>query len=307
MRCSLQPDKRCGFTLIELLVVIAIIAVLIGLLLPATQKVREAANRIRCENSLKQIGVALQSFHDVHRFFPGNGSRQAPGQPDVQTLASQHWGLADPSRSAREQPGPWTYSILPFLEQENAFKAEAPARYNIAPLFYLCPTKGRASPQVAPDRDPFNGTPQVTRGINPWGKSDYCANMYLCRSLEDAGGGVFLGPPLAIRHIKDGLSNTIHIGEKGLDPRAYDTGGWWYDEPIVCGGSGGVVRSGGAIYRDAEGFNYRGFPWGAAHPGGAQFLFADGHVVLLRFGTPAGVVAALLTPNGGEVVNPDDY
>jgi prepilin-type N-terminal cleavage/methylation domain-containing protein/prepilin-type processing-associated H-X9-DG protein len=301
------PRRRPAFTLIELLVVVAIIAVLIGLLLPAVQKVREAANRTKCANNLKQIGLALHSFHDAYGAFPGNGGKQAPGQPDVQTGSSQNWGLADPSLPRNDQSGPWTYAILPYVEQDNAYREGAPARYSISPRLYLCPAKGRTSPQVAPDRDPVTGSTQVTAGINPWGKSDYAANMYLCPANQNDGAGVRVGPPLAIKDIPDGLSDTIHAGEKGLDPRAYNTGGWWYDEPIVCGGTGGLVRSGAAIYRDAVGFHYGGFPWGSAHTGGALFVFADGHVTLLAFGTPGGVLAALLTPNGGEVISSTDY
>jgi prepilin-type processing-associated H-X9-DG protein len=102
--------------------------------------------------------------------------------------------------------------------------------------------------------------------------------------------------------VTDGTSNTILVGEKSLDPKAYDTGGWFWDEPIFAGGgAGGTVRGGSQVKQDAPLVR---FPdnWGSAHAGGALFLFADGSVRLLAFETPSTTVNALLSPSGGEVV-----
>src|SRR3954468_2355351 len=108
MAMFLRRAKR-GFTLIELLVVIAIIAILIGLLLPAVQKVREAAARMQCSNNLKQMGIAMHSCHDANGYFPTGG-----------------WGwnwMGDPTRgSGKSQPGGWIFSILPYVEQDNVYR-----------------------------------------------------------------------------------------------------------------------------------------------------------------------------------------
>src|SRR5438045_9725716 len=100
--------RRSGFTLIELLVVIAIIAILIGLLLPAVQKIREAANRMKCSNNLKQIGLAWHNYHDTFSYFP------PAGDDGPTNCCSPDTGLFDRYS--------WTYHILPFIETDHLWR-----------------------------------------------------------------------------------------------------------------------------------------------------------------------------------------
>jgi prepilin-type N-terminal cleavage/methylation domain-containing protein/prepilin-type processing-associated H-X9-DG protein len=171
--------KRSGFTLIELLVVIAIIAILIGLLLPAVQKVREAAARTKCQNNLKQIGLAMHMYHDDYKFFPASFSKNPP-------QLQNNWG--------------WLASLLPYVEQVGlyndlntstvAFGAEAYTTGLIPPI-YLCPS------------DPASALIQ-----NPY-FSGYARTNYLVSEQVSDGGSQY-----NMASITDGLSNTIMAGER---------------------------------------------------------------------------------------------
>src|SRR5580658_2589590 len=111
MRLIAIFQRRRGFTLIELLVVIAIIAVLIALLVPAVQKVREAANRAQCLNNLKQMGVAFHNHHDVFKYFPSGGMGPGAARTMINNAPAGY----------KSQAGGWCYQILPFVEQDNLY------------------------------------------------------------------------------------------------------------------------------------------------------------------------------------------
>jgi prepilin-type N-terminal cleavage/methylation domain-containing protein/prepilin-type processing-associated H-X9-DG protein len=296
---SPTPARRpAAFTLIELLVVIAIISILLGLLLAAVQKVRTAADRIRCANNLKQLGLALLQHHDTYGVFPGNGGWDGQerilsvnGQPFIPSSTEwgnpnpHWWGVGEPNVSSRQQTGSWAYAILPFVEQENIYQQRA---WTNALALFICPSRRLAMAQQPPALDLY-GT--YNGGGWTWGKTDYAANSL-----------VFPGRPicLSLAQLTDGSSNTILLGEKAMDPRNYQTGTWFWDEPFFLGGAGGTERSGTVILRDAGGVQFP-YNWGSAHAGGAQFLFGDGSVHLLPYATPPQNLLALLTPNGGEV------
>src|SRR5215468_3633015 len=131
---KLSRRSRSAFTLIELLVVIAIIAILIGLLLPAVQKVREAAARTQCENNLKQIGLAFHNYHDVYQVFPNAGSDGPNGGTPP---------TSQPCCNASTRVGwTWLFHITPFIEQENIYKLSSDTSVGQSVIkIYYCPSR----------------------------------------------------------------------------------------------------------------------------------------------------------------------
>lgn len=289
-----------AFTLIELLVVLAIIGVLIGLLLPAVQKVRAAAARAQCANNLKQIGLAMTMHHDTYGVFPSNGgwdgreeilsisgSSFVPASIEHSNPQPHLWGVGEPNVSPYAQPGSWAFAILPFIEKQNVYEQRA---WMDPQALYICPARRMATAQKAPASDQY-GT-YISGGWD-WGKTDYAANALVCPARPIC---------LTLSDIRDGTSQTILVGEKAMDPRNYQTGTWFWDEPFFLGGSGGTERSKPAILRDVPGVVFM-YNWGSAHSGGAQFLFADGSAHQIAYATAAPVVNALLTPNSGDIVS----
>jgi len=291
--------RRGAFTLLELLVVVAIIGVLTGLLLGAVQKVRAAASRARCANNLKQIGLALHHVHDTWDCFPSNGGYDGKqqiadvnGKPvTVETIdfvsGTWAWGVGDPSRSPRDQTGSWAYALLPFIEQDNAFRNRS---WQTALALYFCPARRRPQAEVpaADDRANYIG------GGWPWAKIDYAGNARL-----------FLARPVCqnIANVTDGTSMTVLAGEKAVDLQYALTGSWYWDEPYFLGGSDSTARKGTKFVPDARGtFLAIRENWGSGHPGGCNFLFADGSVRNVSYSTSSDRLLAMLTPSGGEVV-----
>jgi prepilin-type N-terminal cleavage/methylation domain-containing protein/prepilin-type processing-associated H-X9-DG protein len=295
--------RRRAFTLIELLVVIGIIAMVIGLLLPAVQKIREAAMRSRCANNLKQIGLALHHFHDTFGVFPSNGgwdgkqtiaaadgSAFTPATSDFTTGQTYQWGAGDPKLSPKDQTGSWGYSILPQIEQDAIFQQR---NWSSPITIYICPARRLPEAKMIAD-DQFGN--YQSGGLIWGGRTDYAVNLV-----------AFANRPIVYSTAKftDGLSSTIFAGEKAFDIVA-QADSWYWDEPVFLGGSKGTSRGDIGLVRDMPGMSHEAFKdhWGSAHSGGVNFLYGDSSVHMLSFDTDTRTMAALQTPDGGEVVNP---
>lgn len=263
--CGRSPR---AFTLIELLVVIAIIAILIGLLLPAVQKVREAAARTQGINNLKQMGLAMQNHHDTYGMVPDPGN----GDPVAGAVA-----LA--------QPGSWGYQILPFLEQQAMFTNRV---VTVPVKVFLDPGRGRQG--TIPNDTQHGGN------YTGWAVTDYAINTI------PFGGGSNGDPNRAVTLVSiiDGTSNTIFVGEKSLDPGMYTSNGGSWDEPTWCGEWGGCLRYGTGIYRDVSGVSYAN-NWGAPYATGAPFVMYDGSVRMIPFNYDPNSFSTYLTSNAGDI------
>jgi len=236
--------RRAAFTLIELLVVIAIIAILIGLLLPAVQKVRESAARMQSMNNLKQIGLAVHSYHDVSGRLPTNGTN---------TTSYTTWC--------------WLFQILPFVEQD-ALQKQAMAGTpvsNVGVKTYLCPARGR---------NPYSTSGGNSPGINgPY--TDYAINR---TSFDTPLKAISLSTVSS----QNGTSNTIFAGEKFLSTNSYGvTGSNGWEENIYSGGYGGTGRNTVTILKDDQ--SGQGDKWGSPFGGGCPFLLTDGSVRLIAY------------------------
>ena len=328
-------DKRSrgAFTLVELLVVIAIIGILVALLLPAVQSAREAARRLQCSNNIKQLAVAFATHEQQQRFFPSGG-----------------WGYAwvgDPNGYfGRTQPGGWIFSILPYIEQTTLYsmgnnQSQSPnstndQRIQTALPVFACPTRRTAQPWPSSCCNMYNADNTATKA-----KTDYAVNMgdtqqeviwYNMPSTLSQGTDSYAWPDtslitgisyirseLVMARITDGLSNTLEIGEKYINPFNYENGGDGGDDwSMYTGQQDDIYRTAwcsnnttnpaqGCLgpAQDVPGVGSSSF--GSAHLAACNFAMCDGSVRSIAYSVNIEVFRRLCNRADGLTIDPSQY
>lgn len=290
---SAHRSRRQGFTLIELLVVIAIIVLLMALLLPAVQKVREAANKMICGNNLKQIAIAFHNYHNDLNAFPDAGE-------GWWSLVRSKGGSV-PLMSPRQEWG-WMYQILPWIEQDNLWKDPDDYRVAGTPVkVFFCPSL------------------RAPMAKNTWcglrAMNDYAANGGT-PNWNMVGNGIMNQrdipgrPSPAIRltqgMIPDGTSNTLMAGDKRINVGRLFEEQCSDNEGMVSGYDWDVIRWGDARPAINMPSGDCFIEFGSSHPAGISGVFCDGSVRTIRYTIDPLIFRYVCERNDGAVFDTDD-
>lgn len=315
--------RNRAFTLVELLVVIAIIGILIGLLLPAVNAVREAGRRAKCLNNVKQIGLAMQGYHALHKQFPIN------------------WGKSPENGGPTTTGHSWLTMILPMMEEDVLYKTIAMgkplnhkdttrnqdntlASQTIVPTF-ICPSDSQTGTMT--NQFLTSGTPVAVTNYKSCGGANWegtGSNQFRYRKQEkgyggrnaaeyngrDKGDGVICrgyeasnGAPIPTSdfEIRDGMSRTFAFGEAVPEYCGWSSWYWWNGTTSTCGiplnyeEPDKPRRFNAGEWRDNWGFHSR-------HPGGANFAFCDGSATFISDSIDLDTYRAQATIDGGELI-----
>lgn len=326
MLCPSRSARSLGFTLIELLVVIAVIGVLIAMLLPAVLAAREASHRIACANNLKQIGLALQGFHEARKCFPiGTALKGYPDGtcPDAIPVRLLNTGPYRPGVFAM---------ILPFLEQEALYRSlqmdsaidEGPnavlGKTTIA--MYLCPSsKHTYGLQKSPHSEPLTD-PRMQFAVTDYnglnGSNRLFAAAPSASKLQNHGGFAER-QQLSMIDFVDGTSHVIDV----VETVNFGRGVWIHGRPHYNQAAYAINTLNGynnvpnTVYPDGANSPATnrgpgkgvGGTWGISsnHPGGANVLFVDGSVHFLNNSLSAAILTALATRDGAEAIDETSF
>jgi prepilin-type N-terminal cleavage/methylation domain-containing protein len=294
-RFSSRSSRR-GFTLIELLVVIAVIGTLMGLLLPAVQKVREAANRISCRNNLKQMGLAFHMHHDTLGSFPTGGWI---------AYLPPNYNQGTPAVGQYQQAG-WAFQILPFIEADNTWKGGQATTDSGRALvaiatpnkLFFCPSRRLPQTVTYPD----NYLPHLSVGLVTHALCDYAA------SNKDGTGVVQQVYPTLISDITDGTSNTFMVGEKRLNRRYLGMKQQDDNQGYTAGFNFDTIRK--TTRPPAPDYNAQQGDgaglFGSSHPMGFNAVFADGSVHTIPYSIDRIVFQYLGNKSDGQVISSPD-
>ncbi|HEY2784294.1 MAG TPA: DUF1559 domain-containing protein [Fimbriiglobus sp.] len=299
---------RRATTLLEALVVIGILVLLIGLLLPAVQKVRESASRMRCQNNLKQLGLALHGFHSSNSCFP--------------QAYNEYWNFCEPLDSptppdARPRRS-WAALILPYIERDALERTGMKLAQKQLVQLFSCPSDPRTGTVSLGGNfkylgDKFGLTSYLAVEGSGYSRGPSDTNL----NLEFGGpkdGVIFRGSAIRISDIKDGTANTVMLGERPPSPAPDLDWGWWawsaYDSALAVVDYRNVAVPfcpKPSTYSPADVDDPCGVQhfW-SLHHGGASWAFADGSVRFLKY-SAAPLLPALATRAGGEIVDQSAY